>query len=109
MFPVRQISRCVTNYACQRSLAIQHSRWILCVTRELCPNPDVMRNIYVDGVPPPTKPVTTRVNLFRAVLPGGKTITAEPPDDMPPGSPFGPGMVTLVTYFHGCQWSGTRA
>jgi transposase len=22
---------------------------------------------------------------------------------MPPGSPFGPGIVTLVTYLHGCQ------
>ena len=57
------------------------------VTRELCPNPDVTRNIYVKGVPPadqvlahaydhveipPTKPVTTRVNLFRAVLPSAK-------------------------------------
>jgi transposase len=55
---------------------------------------------------PPTKMVTTRVNLFRAILPSGKTITAEPPDDMPPGSPFGPGIVTLVTYFHGCQMVG---
>jgi transposase len=88
------------------------------VTRELCPTPDVTRNIYVAGVPPAdqvlahsyeiplTKPVTTRVNLFRAVLPGGKTVTAEPPDDMPPGSPFGSGIVTLVTYFHGCQMVG---
>jgi transposase len=90
------------------------------VTRELCPTPDVTRNIYVAGVPPAdqvlahaydhveiplTKPVTTRVNLFRAVLPGGKTVTAEPPDD-PPGSPFGSGIVTLVTYFHGCQMVG---
>jgi transposase len=91
------------------------------VTRELCPNPDVTRNIYVEGVDladqilahaydhveiPPTKPVTTRVNLFRAELPCGKTVTAEPPADMPPGSPFGPGIVTLVTYFHGCQLVG---
>jgi transposase len=88
------------------------------VTRELCPTPDVTRNIYVAGVPPAdqvlahsyeiplTKPVTTRVNLFRAVLPGGKTVTAEPPDDMPPGSPFGSSIVTLVTYFHGCQMVG---
>jgi hypothetical protein len=22
---------------------------------------------------------------------------------MPPGSPFGPGIVALVTYLHGCQ------
>jgi transposase len=91
------------------------------VTRELCPNPDVTRNIYVEGVPPvdqvlahaydhveipPTKPVTTRVNLFRAELPCGKTVTAEPPADMLPGSPFGPGIVTLITYFHGCQMVG---
>jgi transposase len=91
------------------------------VTRELRPNPDATRNIYAKGVPPadqvlahaydhveipPTKPVTTRVNLFRAVLPGGKTVTAEPPVGMPPGSPFGPGIVTLVTYFHGCQMVG---
>jgi transposase len=33
----------------------------------------------------------------------GKTVTAEPPADMPPGSPFGPGIVALVTYLHGCQ------
>jgi transposase len=88
------------------------------VTRELCPTPDVTRNIYVEGVPvadqvlahaydhvevPPIKPVTTRINLFRAVLPGGKTVTAEPPADMPPGSPFGPGIVALVTYLHCSQ------
>jgi transposase len=53
------------------------------VTRELCPNPDVTRNVYVQGVDPadqvlvhaydhvdilPIKPVTTRINLFRAVI-----------------------------------------
>jgi transposase len=50
----------------------------------------VLAHAYDHVEIPPTKPVTTRVNLFRAVLPGGKTITAERPDDMPPGSPFGP-------------------
>jgi hypothetical protein len=54
------------------------------VTRELCPNPDATRDIYVKGVPaadqvlahaydhaelPPIKPVTTRINLYRATLP----------------------------------------
>jgi hypothetical protein len=58
--------------------------------RELCPNPDVTRNIYVEGVDPadqvlahaydhvdipPIKPVTTRINLFRAVI-DGKIVTA---------------------------------
>jgi transposase len=33
----------------------------------------------------------------------GKAVTAEPPANMPPGSPFGPGIVALVTYLHGCQ------
>jgi transposase len=87
------------------------------VTRELCPNPDVTRNIYVDGVDPanqvlvhsydhvdipPIRPVTTRINLFRAVI-DGKVVTAKPPADMPAGSPFGPGIVALVTYLHGCH------
>jgi transposase len=53
---------------------------------------------------PPIKPITTRINLHRADYPCcGKTTTAEPPADMPPGSPFGPGIVALVTYLHGCQ------
>jgi len=33
----------------------------------------------------------------------GKTVTATPPAEMPPGSPFGSGIVALVTYLHGCQ------
>jgi transposase len=53
---------------------------------------------------PPIKPITTRINLHRADCPCcGKATTAEPPADMPPGSPFGPGIVALVTYLHGCQ------
>ena len=56
---------------------------------------------------PPIKPVTTRINLHRADCTCcGKTITAEPPADMPPGFPFGPGIVALVTYLHGCQMVG---
>jgi transposase len=56
---------------------------------------------------PPIKPVTTRINLHRADCRCcGNTITAEPPADMPPGSPFGPGIVALVTYLHGCQMVG---
>src|ERR1700747_1561275 len=98
------------------------------VTRELCANPDVTRNVHVERCTcgaklpageqvlaraydhvelPPIKPVTTRINLHRADCPCcGKTTTAEPPADMPPGSPFGPGIVALVTYLHGCQMVG---
>jgi transposase len=95
------------------------------VARELCPNPDVTRDLYAERcacggkVPrtgqmlaraydhvelPPIKPITTRINLHRgACACCGKAVTAEPPADMPPGSPFGPGIVALVTYLHGCQ------
>jgi transposase len=56
---------------------------------------------------PPIKPVTTRINLHCADCRCCRnTITAEPPADMPPGSPFGPGIVALVTYLHGCQMVG---
>jgi len=95
------------------------------VARELCPNPDVTRNFFAERcgccgkVPlkgqvlahaydhieiPPIRPWTTRNNLYKGDCACcGKTVTAEPPADMPPGSPFGPGIVALVTYLHGCQ------
>src|SRR5215470_5444433 len=88
------------------------------VARELCPNPDAMRDIYAERCAcgarvlptgqalahaydhielPPIRPVTTRINLHRADCRRcGKTVTATPPADMPPGSPFGPGIVALV-------------
>ena len=94
------------------------------MTRDPCPNPDVMRDVYAERCTcgkklsvtgqvlahaydhvklPPIKPVTTRINLHRAGCPCcGKAITAEAPADMPPGSPFGPGIVALVTYLRGC-------
>jgi transposase len=53
---------------------------------------------------PPIRPVTTRVNLYRATCPCCLArVTAEAPADMPEGSPFGPGIVALVAYLHGCQ------
>jgi transposase len=95
------------------------------VARELNPNPDAMRDIYAERCAcgarlpatgqalghaydhielPPIRPVTTRINLHRADCRRcGKTATATPPADMPPGSPFGPGIIALVAYLHGCQ------
>jgi transposase len=95
------------------------------VARELCPHPDVTRDIYAERCAcggrvlpagqalahaydhielPPIRPVTTRINLHRADCRRcGRTVTAAPPADMPPGSPFGPSIVALVAYLHGCQ------
>jgi transposase len=93
--------------------------------RALAENPDVTRDIYAkrcacgatleaagqelakawDHVDlPPIKPVTTRINLFRATCPCCKVrVTAQAPADMPEGSPFGPGIQAAVAYLHGCQ------
>ena len=95
------------------------------VARQLCPNPDATRNIFAERcdcggkVPlkgqvlahaydhieiPPIRPWTTRNNLYKGDCSCcGKTVTAKPSADMPRGSPFGPGIVALVTYLHGCQ------
>src|SRR5215470_18629096 len=95
------------------------------VARELCPNPDVTHDVFAERcdcggkVPlkgqvlahaydhieiPPIRPWTTRNKLYKGDCACcGKSVTAEPPADMPPGSPFGPGIVALVIYLHGCQ------
>lgn len=92
------------------------------VARALAENPDVTRDIYAErcgcgaALPqagqelthaydhveiPPIKPVTTRINLHRGQCPCCQThVSAKPPTDMPTGSPFGPNIVALVTYFH---------
>ena len=95
------------------------------VTRALCPNPDATRDIFAErcscgtAVPsadqvlahaydhtdlPPIKPVTTRINLHRAQCPCcKKRVTAQAPADVAPGSPFGPGIVSIAAYLHSCQ------
>ena len=79
-----------------------------CACGAKLPAPDqVLARAYDHVELPRIKPVTTRINLHRADCRCcGNTITAEPPADMPPGSPFGPGIVALVTYLHGCQMVG---
>ena len=95
------------------------------VARELCQNPDktldvraercvcgtalpatdqVLAHAYDHTDLPPIKPVTTRINLLRAQCPCcRKHVTATPPADMQPGSPFGPGIVSIAAYLHGCH------
>ena len=100
------------------------------VTRELAEHPDVTRRIYVERCGcgavlgeagqelakaydhidiPPIKPVTTRIELFRAICPCCKArMTAAAPADMPEGTPFGPNIASIVTYLHGCHMVGYR-
>ena len=96
--------------------------------RALAENPDATRDIYAERCAcgaaleeagqelarawdhvdlPPIKPITTRINLFRATCPCCKArVTARAPADMPEGSPFGPGIKAAVAYLHGCQMVG---
>jgi len=95
------------------------------VARELCANPDETRDFYAvrcacgaaispadqtlthayDHIDlPPIKPVTTRINLHKGTCPCCKRrVAASPPADMQPGSPFGPGIVSIAAYLHGCH------
>ena len=92
-------------------------------TRKLAENPDKVRDVFAKSCSdcghalapddqggvhaydhidlPPIKPVVTRVHLHRGRCPCcGKRVAAPAPADMPPGSPFGPGIVALVVYLH---------
>jgi len=96
------------------------------VARALCPDPDQTREIYAEACSncsaalspadqpyvhaydhidlPPIRPVTTRINVHSGNCPRCKRrVAARPPADMAPGSPFGPGIVSVVTYLHACQ------
>jgi transposase len=100
------------------------------VARALAENPDATRRFYAgrctcgavlgetgqelakeyDHVDiPPIRPVTTRIELFRATCPCCKArTTATAPADMPEGTPFGPNITSIVTYLHGCQMVGFK-
>jgi transposase len=56
---------------------------------------------------PPIRPVITRIHRHRGVCPGGRRgFSAPPPAGMPPGSPFGPGLVALILHLHVTQSIG---
>jgi transposase len=100
------------------------------VARTLVESPDVTRRFYAERCTcgaalgeagqelareydhidiPPIRPVTTRIELFRAICPCCKArVMASAPADMPEGTPFGPGIASIVTYLHGCQMVGYK-
>ena len=50
---------------------------------------------------PPIRPVVTRVRIFGRRCPGcRRRVRGAPPETMPPGSPFGPSVVTMLAYLH---------
>jgi transposase len=93
------------------------------VARKLAENPEHVRDVFADACPecgkaalpgdqpevyaydhidlPEIKPVVTRVNIHSgACRHCGERISATPPADMRPGSPFGPGIAALAIYLH---------
>ena len=100
------------------------------MTRMLAEKPDATRRFYAERCAcgatlgatgqelakeydhidiPPIRPVTTRIELFRAACPCCKArVTASAPADMPEGTPFGPGIAATVAYLHGCQMVGYK-
>jgi transposase len=100
------------------------------VARKLAETPDATRRFYAERCAcgsvlgkvgqdlakeydhidiPPIRPVVTRIELFRAMCPCCKArVTARAPADMPEGTPFGPGIASIIAYLHGCQMIGYK-
>jgi transposase len=56
---------------------------------------------------PPIKPVVTRIHRHRGTCPCCRRgFSAPPPDGMAPGSPFGPGLASLILHLHVTQAIG---
>ena len=91
------------------------------VARALAENPDQVVEVRAEACPhcahelgpedqeafhaydhidlPPIRPVVTRIHRHRGVCPCcARTFSAPAPEDMAPGSPFGPGIVALVLH-----------
>ena len=49
---------------------------------------------------PPIQPIVTRIELLGGRCSCGRRFRAAPPADMAPGSPFGPGIQSLLLYLH---------
>lgn len=95
------------------------------IARKLAEDPDATRRFYAERCGcgtvldeagqslaneydhidiPPIRPFVTRIELFRATCPCCRArVTAGPPADMPAGTPFGPGITSVIAYLHGCQ------
>src|SRR5258708_23708667 len=93
--------------------------------RALAENPDATRDIYAERCAcgaalaeagqelarawdhvdlPPIKPITTRINLFRATCPCCMArVTAHAPAHIPEASPLDPAMELALPSPHGCQ------
>jgi len=99
------------------------------VARALAENPDQVVEVRAEACPhcahelgpedqeafhaydhidlPPIRPVVTRIHRHRGVCPCcARTFSAPAPEDMAPGSPFGPGIVALVLHLHITQAIG---
>ena len=60
-----------------------------------------LRHAYDHIDLPPFRPVVTRVQLFGRRCPGcRRRMRGTPPETMPPGSPFGPSIMTMLAYLH---------
>ncbi|HET6521963.1 MAG TPA: IS66 family transposase [Geminicoccaceae bacterium] len=67
----------------------------------LAPQRQRLRHAYDHIDLPPIQPVVTRVQLFGGRCPGcRRRVGATPPTGMAPGSPFGPGVRSLIVYLH---------
>lgn len=96
------------------------------VARPLAPDPDRTERCLAESCPhchaalsasvqrcshrydhidlPEVRPVMTRVELFGCRCGQcGRRYRAEPPAAMPPGTPFGPGICSLLAYLHHCH------
>jgi transposase len=80
---------------------VRHARACRHCGAALAPHRQRLRRAYDHIDLPPIRPVVTRVHLFGGRCPGCRQrVCATPPEGMTPGSPFGPGIRSLVVDLH---------